>query len=388
MSFFREMADYIKFSFNTPKQNKQIVFYAEHGGYYPNYEGLIEELVNERKVPICYITSDANDPIFKKKHELIKTFYFKQLLPYFMLSVECKVFVITLTELNLHHLKRSINDVHYVYVFHSMVSTHMIYAKHSFDHYDSILCVGAHHTEEIREFEQIHQLPQKKLIEAGYYRLERIYRDYQKYKSDKKSKNTPLKVLLAPSWGEHNILVTHGVPLVKLLLEQGYQVIVRPHPETFKRRPHVIEELEKNFKDHNRYQLERSVSSDDSLFEADILICDFSGIAIEYAFGTERPVLFLDLPYKVRNKDYQELNIEPMEVKLRSKMGRIVSPENIEHIPDVIHSLIEDQQDFISSIRELREQYTYHFGNSSKVGVDYILSLQHELKEQLHEETV
>src|SRR5438093_13437904 len=57
-----------------------------------------------------------------------------------------------LTDLDAYHLMRSAAyPVHYVYVFHSMVSSHMVFRPKAYDAYDTILCVGPHHTREIRQ---------------------------------------------------------------------------------------------------------------------------------------------------------------------------------------------------------------------------------------------
>ena len=61
-TIIREIQDFIRFFWKTPKEEKAIVFYAEHKGYYPNFEGLIEELISEHKQMLCYVTSDPHDP--------------------------------------------------------------------------------------------------------------------------------------------------------------------------------------------------------------------------------------------------------------------------------------------------------------------------------------
>ena len=62
----------------------------------------------------------------------------------------------------------------YLYVFHSMGSTHMVDHANSYDHYDSLFCVGPHHVAEISRREQLHGLPPKHLFAHGYPRLERL----------------------------------------------------------------------------------------------------------------------------------------------------------------------------------------------------------------------
>jgi YidC/Oxa1 family membrane protein insertase len=335
----------------------------------------VQTLTGKYAQTLCYVTSAPNDPILEKPEPNIKAFYLDKLLPFFMAFVDCRVFVMTLTELNQSHLKRSVNPVHYVYVFHSLVSTHMVYRYGAFEHYDSILCCGPHQLEEIRRHEQQNGLTPKKIIEAGYYRLERIYQAYQKYSLEKSGFIGKKTVLIAPSWGEANILESCGERLVGLLLEAGYRVIVRPHPETVKRLPGLVALFSVKFGNNADFVLETSVATDDSLLRADVLITDYSGISLEYAFATERPVLFLDVPVKIQNKRFKELGIEPLELLLRSKIGVVVSPEELETIPEVVSGLIADKAAHRERITELRKQYVYAMGHSSNIGAGYIKGL-------------
>ena len=65
-------------------------------------------------------------------------------------KIECREFVMTIPDLQNMWLKRSVHPVHYTYVFHSTNSTHTSYRKGAFDHYDTIMCVGQYHVDEIR----------------------------------------------------------------------------------------------------------------------------------------------------------------------------------------------------------------------------------------------
>ena len=375
MSVLKELNYFMRFFFETAKEDKQIVFYAEHEGYYPNFEGLIDQMVKTKNQSICYVTSDSHDPILEKSDNQIQTFYFNSLLPFFMFFVDCKVFVMTLTDLGRYHLKRSVHPVHYVYVFHSMVSVHMSYREGSFDNYDSLLCVGPYQVVEIRKIEKMKNLPEKELVEAGYYRLERIHNEFHHNCQHKSQGDGRIKVLIAPSWGKDNVIESCGERLVKALLDHDLDVIVRPHPETVRRNPALIEALSTQLGGNPHFTLEKSVATDDSLLQSDILICDCSGIAFEYALGTERPVLFLDVPYKVKNENYKELGIEPLELSMRSQVGKVISPDRINTIAVVIKEMQEQRDEYKSRIAQLRDTNVYAFGKSSQVGADYIENL-------------
>jgi YidC/Oxa1 family membrane protein insertase len=372
VSLFKEVKELIRYTYHIPADEKQIVFYAEHEGYFAYFEGLVNELVQECRQPICYITSDKNDPCLSRSIPGMHTFYLNKLLPYYMVLLKCKVFVMTLTELNQYQFKRSANPVHYVYVFHAMVSTHMMYTKGAFDHYDSILCTGDYQIKELRRYEELRSLNKKELVEAGYYRLERIHDNFKRYAAEKPD-NPRKTILVAPSWGKDNILASCGEALIKILLENSYSVIVRPHPEAVRRAPEVIDALDKTFSSHPDFFMERSVSTDDSLLKADLLISDCSGVVLEYAFGTERPVLFIDVPYKIQNKEYEELGMEPFELTLRDKIGIRVANGDLDSVIGAVEELLRKSDDYKEKITALRERNIFAFGTSSKVGADHIL---------------
>jgi len=373
-SFLNEFFNVWYFFKSLPKNDKRIVFYSEHKGYWPYFEGLINYLTKTKKQTICYITSQKTDPVLQTKNKRIKVLYLNKLLPFFMVYVDCKVFVMTLTDLNQLHLKRSMKPVHYVYVFHSLVSTHMMYRQGAFDYYDSLLCVGPRQIEEITKYEKMHKLKKKELVKAGYYRLERIYNAHKNYSKNSKQQKQKT-ILIAPSWGEKNILQVVGTRLIDKLLTSNYKVICRPHPETLKRTPELIKDIETKFVKKPNFVLEKTIETDTSLLEADVLITDASGIALEYAFGTERPVLFIDVPPKIKNPKFKELKLEPIELLLRPKLGKVIPTKQVNKINEEIKQLILKQNQYKKNIISLRKKYVFSFGRSSEKGGNYIVKL-------------
>jgi YidC/Oxa1 family membrane protein insertase len=155
-------------------------------------------------------------------------------------------------------------------------------------------------------------------------------------------------------------------------------VIVRPHPETVRRSPDLIKALRSRFEDSPDFTLETSVVTDDSLLRADALICDCSGIALEFAFGVERPVLFVDVPLKIRNPKYEELGIEPLELELRPQIGKIITTRQLDAVPRILSEFLDETAAREERLAELREQNVFAFGRSSEIGagciVDYLKS--------------
>lgn len=360
-----------------PSVWREVVFYSESQAYWVHFDQIINYLTNTYKQPITYLTSQIDDPIFKLNNPSVKAFYIGSGLIRTLLfkSINARLMILTMPDLEKYHLKRSVNPVHYVYVFHSLVSTHMIYRKGAFDHYDTVLCGGPHHEAEIRETEQLYQLKAKNLVPHGYGRLDTIA-EYKQNKLEIAQKlNDKVNVLIAPSWGKDNILASVGEKLIQVLLDNNFTVTIRPHPHALIIDRPTVDKLTEKYQSHPDFVFESNVASFESLVNADVLVTDWSGVAFDYAFGLERPVIFIDVPPKVNNPEYQSLSVVPIEQSMREQMGVCLSTQAIDKAPGFIKSFIDDQTKFIENIRKLRSETVYYFQQSGKQGGEAILAL-------------
>ncbi len=365
-----------------PADWRNIVIYSESGQDWHYFEPLVEVLNDELKHKVTYVTSDPKDTGLGRKHDLFKSIYIPE--GFFLTShfnfQKADVVVMTMMDLDNLQLKKSINPVHYVYLFHSLGSTHMVDHANSYDAYDSLFCAGPHHVSELRKREQMQGLEPRNLFEYGHPRLENLLVVAMSYQLSAMQATTDstITVLIAPTWGEQSIFNTCGEELTGLLLDAGYHVIVRPHYQTLKMTPEVIESLRQKYGDHEHFEYQDRMGESDSLFRSDILICDWSAMAIEYALGLEKPVLFIDLPRRVRNPDWQALEIEPLEVSFRTLAGDIVPPENLAEIPGKIDQLLQDQDSFRERMEKLRSKMVFNIGNSIQAGAGEIARLADE----------
>lgn len=355
----------------------EVVFYSEDSASWVFFESIIKELVETHGKKIYYLTSSIDDPVLTHQKNGIRGFYIGSGLvrTYLFLTLKADVMVMTMPDLGTYHLKRSkLRPIHYVYVFHSIFSLHMIYRKGAFDHYDTIFCVGPHHVNEILANEKLYKLKPKTLIKTGYGRLDSIIeksRNHPRPFSRKGKRN----VLIAPTWGDHALLETCSFELIDILLGNGYQVIYRPHPMTLRHRKKLLKKLQDKFACHNNFIYETDVGSQESLHSSNILITDWSGTAIEYAFGLEHPVISIDLPRKVNNPEYQKISLEPFEVSIRSKIGKVIPPDRLQEIPEHIEELCSNSESYKQQIRKIRSENIYNIGRSGVIAANYIAGL-------------
>lgn len=368
----REFRDHFKFRDLDPS-SRSVVFYAEDRAYYSYFEGVIRHLIDAHAIPVCYFTSDPDDPLFETRNPSLHVFYVRQLLPILTASLTAKVLVMTMPDLDRFHVKRSKHSVNHIYLFHNIGSSFPVIRYGALFSYDTIFCVGPHHKQEIRRQEELYGLPQKELVEFGYYRLEKIFEDAQSSTaSPNPSAHTKGTILIAPSWGEHSLLHVCGMELIPLLLDAGYTVIVRPHPMTTQYHPQLIARLHAAFQNHPRYIHDDDIASLRSLYKSDVMISDWSGVAYEYSFGTERPVLFVDVPQKIVNARYRDLGFEPIDVAMRRRIGDVLDPQRLSEVDAKITNLLRNRHCYVEAIRAARDELVYNFGFSSEAGAEYI----------------
>jgi YidC/Oxa1 family membrane protein insertase len=362
-----------------PWQWRNIVVYSESGQDWHQFSGLVEQLNGPLGRKTCYVTSDPNDPGLRREHRNFLGIYIPEgwFLTIFFQVNRSDVFVLTMMDLQNLQLKRSLHPVHYVYLFHSMGSTHMVDNENSFDHYESLFCTGPHQVAEIRRREQLKGLIPKHLFDYGHPRLEQVIAEGQAYRGSKAA-DEPATVLIAPTWGETSIFNTCGRELIGVLLEAGYRVIMRPHYQSNRRTPGLIAAVREAYAGHPAFEYIDRMGETDSILRSDILVSDWSAMALEYAWGLEKPVLFIDVPRRIRNPNWQELGIEPIESTIRNQVGEIVSPDALGEVPTVVERLLAEPERFRARMREMRETMVFRLGHSIPDGAAEIARLAEE----------
>lgn len=377
----KEKADYKRF-FSIV--NKHLVFYSESNGFYKYYKGMIEYILDNTNITIHYITSDFNDQIFElaKKEKQIKPYYIEEKkLITLMMKMDADVVVMTMPDINNFHIKRSYirKDIEYIYVPHCIDSTNMTMRKNSTDHYDSVLVTDKYQREECEKTNEVNGLKDRKIIDWGYSLLDDMIADYKK---SKKVVNKRKKIMIAPSWQKDNIIDSCLDKVLKSLSGKDYDVIVRPHPQHVRHMRDAFEKMKEKYAGTN-ITIQTDFSSTDSVFNADLLITDWSSIGLEYAFTTEKPVISIDTPMKVMNPDYKKIKVEPINIWIREKIGEVVKVKDVDHLDKVVDKLLKNSAKYKAQIAAQRDNSVYNLGKSAEVGAEYIIKcVQDKIKER------
>ena len=368
----REKVDYKRF---FKVANKHLVFYSESGGFYRYFKSIIEWLLNHSNVTIHYVTNDPRDAIFEraKLQPRIRAYYIgpMRIIPLFM-KMDADMVVMTTPDLNTYQLKRSYvrKDVEYVYLDHAPASVQMTYRKGAFDHFDTIFANGQYQIDEHRATEKVYGLREKKMVPTGYVLLDDLF---ENYKPRQRVDRDELLILVAPSHQPGNIFDDHLDRIVGLVRGKNRKIHLRPHPQYTRRFPAKMQAIDEKYKNDVDVMVEMDFSKNSSIYDADILITDWSGIAYEYAFTTKRPVIFINTPMKVVNPEWEKIGITPTNISFRDMAGVSINTNELERLPALLNDIIANPDKFRQRIEEMLSKYFFNPGHSGEVAGKYII---------------
>ncbi len=358
-----------------PAEQREIVFYSEGEAYWPHLQPILDSLINDHRRQVTYISSSPSDPGLTYHPDILgfeigdgtaRTFLFR--------SMDARILVLSMPDLDTFHIKRSVRPVHYVYVHHSLASLHTVYRKGAFNSFDTMFCAGPHHVAEMQETCAVYNLKKMDLFEHGYGRLDTLLNSRRDH-PPARSRTAP-NVLVAPSWGDNGLLEIHGARLAKILIDAGLKTTIRPHHETVRRTPKGIAELKALSDGSSLLSFDDKPSSMESLLQCNVMISDWSGVAIEGALGMGMPVLFVDVPQKIRNEESSRIDCVPFEKMIRDEVGEVLAPENLTDAPELLHNLVNKEL----KSADLMRKWVFNPGSSGKAGADKLIHILRTLQ--------
>ncbi len=317
-------------------KNKNITFFIENDSHYRFSNNLINNLKESNNIRI--FTLEELGEAFKA-HKNIKLEVFNTSKDFInaLINLESDYFFTTTPGINNSNFPKSkvipkSKRPKYIYLFHSLVSPNEMYVKNSFKNFDYIISPSKIVSNQLKYLIS----KNTKVLDFGYILFSQI--DKFQYSSYKES------VLIAPSWGDKGLLERSEVinKLINYLSNVTSEIVLRPHPMD-------IEKI-KNFEGLN-LNLDLNLNLE-NLHSYKFLVTDCSGIALEFFYLTGRPVLFIDVPKKIKRKiTLKEKGLRFIEDEMKSIIGLNIKPDDISNkniIPRI--SNFEEASSFIDEV--------------------------------------
>lgn len=350
---------------------KPFVIYNEGNQYWNTFKPVVEEF-EARKIPLEYLTSSKNDPVFDQKYNYVKAEFIGEGNSAFakLNMLSAGVVLMTTPGLQVYQLKRSKNVKHYSHVLH-MPNDATTYRLFGLDFFDSVLLTGDYQATDLRYLEEKRGINKKELVTVGCPYLD-VYK--QNIAEIPAEENHPFTVLVSPSWGDVGLLKKYGEKLLDPLSKTGWRIIVRPHPQSKKSEAEMLERLTARYKDNPNIVWDYERQNIFSLKKSDIMISDFSGIIFDYTFLCDKPVMYvnagMDLrPYDAYNLDGKEL----WQYSVLRKFGTELKEEQFANIKEVIQS-VSDSKELEEARHAAKAEAWMHEGEAGKNIADFMIS--------------
>ena len=247
------------------------VIYNEGRQYWNTFRPVVEEF-EKRGIPLVYYTSAQSDPVFDSTWQFVKPeFVGEGNKAYARLNLmEADVCLMTTPGLDVFQLKRSKGVKHYCHIVH-MINDATTYKRYGLDYFDSVLLAGVWQGEDIRYLEKLRGLPPKRLVTVGCPYLDVQAARLNSFQGDGDQRQG-FTVLVSPSWGASGLLSLYGEKLLDPLAETGWNIIVRPHPQSKVVEKELIARLQARYNKNNNIIWDFAPDNIVSISKADIMI--------------------------------------------------------------------------------------------------------------------
>ena len=355
----------------TDNNFKQYVVYNEGMQYWNLFKPVCDEF-EKRQLELTYYTSAEKDPVFEQGYKYVKPEFIgegnKAFVRLNMLSAG--VVLMTTPGLNVYQLKRSKRVKHYAHVVHATGDA-TLYRLFGIDYFDSVLLTGDYQAADIRTLEEQRGLPAKELVSVGCPYLDILQ---EKIRSVPSEENHPFTVLVSPSWGTAALLSRYGEKLLDPLVDTGWHIIIRPHPQSKKSEAELLTRLESRYKDKANVEWDYERDNIYAMKKSDIMISDFSGIIFDYTFLCDKPVMYSVGQIDLRAYDAYDINQgkDLWQFKMLEKMGIALEESDFGRIQQVIES-VKDNPQLAAARKEAKESAWMYQGNAGKEIVDFMV---------------
>ena len=355
-----------------------LVIFADDKRYWNVFRPLCREF-DRRGVDITYMTASSDDPALSCEYPHIHGEFIGEGNKAFakLNFLKAKLLLSTTPGLDVYQWKRSKDVGCYVHIPHT-ASDVTLYRMFGIDYYDAIMLSGEYQAEDIRALEKMRNLPSKDLVKIGIPYMDDMLARLQ---ADVSAPEHPRTVLLAPSWGESAILKKYGEKIIEVLLQTGYHVIVRPHPQSFRSETEMIERIMKAYPDSDQLEWNRDNDNYEVLKRSDILISDFSGVIFDFTLIFDKPVIYADTKFDTSPYDAWWLDKECWTFSVLPRIGHVLTPENMNDLKDIIDTCLEDPR-YAKGRDEARAETWEHPGEGAVRAVDYLMQKLEEQTEK------
>lgn len=345
-----------------------LVIFSDGKQYWKVFAPICKEL-SARGQEVVYYTMSEDDPALSANLPgMTAEFIGEDNRAFTKLNfLKANVVFSTTPGLDVYQWKRSKDVDFYVHIPHAPNDI-TLYRMFGIDYYDSILLSGDYQVKQIRQMEAKRELPAKDLKLVGI-----PYMDDMAARLDSVGAAEPHErtVLLAPSWGDSALFGVYGGKIIEKLLETGYHVIVRPHPQSFKSEKELMDKLMEKFPNSDKLEWNRDSDNFEVLRRSDILISDFSGVTFDFSLIYDKPVIYTTPNFDLGPYDAWWMEEPLWTTTILPHIGAELTEDKMDSLKALIDTCIEDPR-YAEGRKKAKAETWANAGAGAKAVADYL----------------
>ena len=313
------------------KQDIKRIFYIENQKYTHNFEPILQNLSTESS----YVFSTNKITLSSNLKYEILSLNHPVFIKLFFLTMDAKYLYTTTPDLNNSYFVSNLTKkTKYIYFQHSPVGLINAYKEKSFKDFNLVFCNNKYQENDIKKINKKFKTKIKTWKQKLHLRHQSTI--YNKSKS----------ILIAPTWSTN--FFSKKIIKQILLLKREYNIILRLHYMSIKKKEIDLNFLSKNFK----------IDLDEvcDFTKYNILISDWSGIFIEYILSTKKKPILINI--KSKNRARRRALVKSPEIILRKKYSIQVEPKKNNFLLKKIKTVINNPRLLkIKNFNELRKNF-------------------------------
>lgn len=404
------------------RDHHTLVFYSE-GKQYHNVFAPILSYLDRFHYPYTYLTSSQEDcDLYQQSQNPNATFTYigasnSGSAIARLNSLRADLVVMTTPQLDVLQIKRSKSVKHYCHIIHSLPHID-IYEIFALDYFDSVLTNSPIHTEFIHQVESKRHLKTKQVIITGCTYLDVLATKLQNYRHSQEkfaffpqhkatqspsqnedSSQSPLEstaqssslestqakqiktILIAPSWGREALLSKYGFAIIEPFINSTFQLIIRPHPQSYLSESALLQELQERTKHCSNIVWDTHTDNIYALDSADVMIGDFSGVLFDFVCLFEKPVLTPEFHFCTIGYDLEDIYDTPWVQGALPRIGKQFSPEQIPNLPTIIESMLSDKDSMQESLQAVKQELWHFQGVGGEQSARALLEIESQILE-------
>ena len=346
-----------------------ISIFSEGKNYWGTFKPIVTAFI-DAKQPFSYYSMDVSDPGLTIESDFMESKYIGEGSAAFARTSQLRSKIMIATTPNIgtpgFPMPRPPHVESLFHVCHA-VDDISLYHKGSLDHYDGVFIVGDFMISGIRTLEEKRGLKKKCLISGGLPYLDDLA---SKMKKDIPPTNGNT-VLIAPTWGEKGLLAIYGGAFIRKLAEAHFDVILRPHPHSWKVEGDLMDKIKTELKNVKNIEWDNNPDGSKSLEKADILISEASGVRMDFALLYERPVI--TIKKELEHPEWYEI-ADMDDVWMRKTeliIGNVLTAEGMDNIVAVVRETLKTAEK--RDLNAFKNANVHHFGHSGSVIANYLI---------------